>query len=91
MKIAVYGQYYKDNTEEIIEKLLSVFERFNPEIAFESNFYDVLNEQGLLKKKFSVFTGHEGLDSGFQLLVCVGGDGTMLRAATLVRTKNNSL
>lgn len=88
MKIAVYGQYYKDNTEEIIEKLLNVFERFTPEIAFEANFYDVLNEQGLLDKKFNVFAGHEGLDSGFQLLICVGGDGTMLRAATLVRNKN---
>lgn len=88
MKIAVYGQYYKDNTEDIIEKMLSVFSGFNTEIAFESGFYHVLTEKGLLDKPFSVFTGHEDLNNGFNLLISIGGDGTMLRAATLVRDKN---
>jgi len=81
MKIAVYGQYYKDNTGDIIEKVLRVFAIYEPEIVFESNFYNVLNENGLLNKTFKVFTGHEELDEG------LGGDGTMLRAATLVRNK----
>jgi len=88
MKIAVYGQYYKDNTDDIIEKMLRVFEDFNPEIVFESNFYNVLTEKGLLDKPFSVFTGHEELDEGFGMFISIGGDGTMLRAATLVRNKN---
>jgi NAD+ kinase len=88
MKIAVYGQYYKDNTEDIIDTLLSVFEKYNPEIAFESNFYNVLNEHGLLKKAFSVFSTHEELNDGYALLISIGGDGTMLRAATFVRDKN---
>lgn len=88
MKIAVYGQYYKDNTEDIIEKMLTVFERFNPEVAFESNFYNVLNDHNLLHKPFAVFTGEDGLDAGFTLLICIGGDGTMLRAATYVGNKN---
>lgn len=88
MKIAVYGQYYKDNTDDIIEKMLRVFEDFNPEIVFESNFYNVIKEKGLLDKPFSVFTGHEELDEGFGMFISIGGDGTMLRAATLVRNKN---
>jgi NAD+ kinase len=88
MKIAVYGQYYKDNTEEIIEKVLNVFDKYNPETAFESAFYNVLNEQGLLSRPFAVFSGSEGLDEGFNLLICIGGDGTMLRAATLVGNRN---
>ncbi|ALM49616.1 inorganic polyphosphate kinase [Flavobacterium psychrophilum] len=88
MKIAVYGQYYKDNTEDIIEKMLTVFERYNPEIAFESNFYNVLNDHNLLDKHFPVFSGEDGLDAGFTLLICIGGDGTMLRAATYVGNKN---
>jgi NAD+ kinase len=88
MKIAIYGQYYKDNTDEIIAKLLAVFERFTVEIAFESNFYNVLKEQGIVAKPYAVFSGHEGLNEGFSILICIGGDGTMLRAATLVRNKN---
>ncbi len=88
MKIAVYGQYYKDNTEEIIDKVLAVFNNYNPEIAFEAHFYNVLNEKGLLKKPFNVFSGHEDLDSGYDMFISIGGDGTMLRAATYVRDKN---
>jgi NAD+ kinase len=87
MKIAVYGQYYKDNTDDIIEKVLAVFDKYNPEVVFESNFYNVLNEHNLLNKDFAVFSGHEGLGEGYNLLICIGGDGTMLRAATLVRNK----
>lgn len=88
MKIAVYGQYYKDNTEDIIDRMLAVFANYNPEIVFEAGFYNVLNEKGLLDKTFSVFSAHNELDSGYTMMISIGGDGTMLRAATLVRDKN---
>ncbi|MHA3788137.1 NAD kinase [Flavobacterium hauense] len=87
MKIAVYGQYYKDNTDDIIEKVLAVFDRYNPKVAFEANFYNVLNEHNLLDKQYDTYEGHTGLEQGFDLLICIGGDGTMLRAATYVRNK----
>lgn len=87
MKIAVYGQYYKDNTEEIISKLLTVFEKHNPEVVFESNFYNMLNEYNLLSKTYNVFSRHEEIE-GFNFFISIGGDGTMLRAATYVRNKN---
>ncbi len=88
MKIAVYGQYYKDNTGDIIKTVLRVFEEYNPDVVFETDFYDVLNENNLLDKNFPVFKGHEGLDEGYSMFISIGGDGTMLRAATLVRNKN---
>lgn len=88
MKIAVYGQYYKDNTEDIIDKAMAVFETYQPVLVFESNFYNVLKEQGVLHKTFSVFTNHEELNDGYDMFISIGGDGTMLRAATYVREKN---
>ncbi|WP_294818212.1 NAD kinase [uncultured Flavobacterium sp.] len=88
MKIAIYGQYYKDNTEEIIDGLLAVLERYGPHIAIESNFYNALAEKNLLAgKSYPVFSEHQALN-GFDILICIGGDGTMLRAATYVRDKN---
>ena len=88
MKIAVYGQYYKDNTGDIIETVLRVFEEYKPDVVFETNFYDVLNQHNLLNKSFPVFKGHEDLDETYSMFISIGGDGTMLRAATLVRNKN---
>lgn len=87
MKIAVYGQYYKDNTEDIIDKMLRVFSIYNPEVVFESKFYTVLKDKGILQGSFSIFASHEDLDEGYSMFISIGGDGTMLRAATLVRDK----
>lgn len=87
MKIAVYGQYYKENTEEIIAKVLAVFGYYKPHVAFESNFYDILKENNLLSEDFPVFSSHKELE-GYNMFISIGGDGTMLRAATYVRDKN---
>jgi len=88
MRIAVYGQYYKDNTEDIINRMLAVFEKYEAEVVFESQFYNVLNEKGLLDKPFKVFSSHEDLGQGYAMFISIGGDGTMLRAATFIRDKN---
>lgn len=87
MKIAVYGQYYKENTEEIIAKVLAVFGYYKPQVAFESNFYDVLKENNLLSEDFPVISSHKELE-GYNMFISIGGDGTILRAATYVRDKN---
>lgn len=87
MKIAVYGQYYKENTGDIIRKVLTVFEYYKPEVSFECNFYEVLKDNGLLTQKFPVFSSHRELE-GYDIFISIGGDGTMLRAATYVRDKN---
>lgn len=88
MKIAVYGQYYKDNTGDIIETVLRVFANYDPEVVFETDFYNVLNQHNLLDRPFPVFSGHEELNESYNMFISIGGDGTMLRAATLVRNKN---
>lgn len=87
MKIAIYGQYYKDNTEVIIKNMLTVFENFNPEIVFESHFYDTVSQKMTLPKTFPVFSKHEELNDGYNMLISIGGDGTILRAATYIRNK----
>jgi len=87
MKIALYGQYYKDNTEDIIEKVLRVFDGYKPEVLIEENFYNVLNDKGLLHNAFTTFSSHTELND-VDVFISIGGDGTMLRAATLVRDKN---
>ncbi|MFP9115886.1 NAD kinase [Flavobacterium sp. RHBU_3] len=88
MKIAVYGQYYKDNTDDIIQRMLRVFKDHGPEVAFEANFYKVLTSHKLLPQDYPTFTTEAELNDGFNLFISIGGDGTMLRAATYVRSKN---
>ncbi|TRX16555.1 NAD kinase, partial [Flavobacterium franklandianum] len=57
----------------------------NVEMIIESHFLLMLNERKIVEKKYKTFTSHTELDSSFDMLISIGGDGTILRAATLVR------
>ena len=37
------------------------------------------------KKEYKTFQSHTELDASFDIMISIGGDGTILRAATLVR------
>ena len=87
MKIALYGQYYKDSTESIIRRLMSVLATHNANVTIEAAFASALIEKSLLDKSYPTFSSHEDLNDT-NIFISVGGDGTMLRAATYVRNKN---
>ncbi len=85
MKIAIYGQYYQNSTEPIIKDIFVFFNKRNIEIVIESNFLALIQEKKIIEKEYKTFCSHTELDSSFDMLLSIGGDGTILRAATLVR------
>lgn len=85
MKIAIYGQYYQNSTEPIIKDIFDFFNKNNVEIIIENNFLKVLFEKKIIQKEYKTFESHTELDPSFDMLVSIGGDGTILKAATLVR------
>ncbi|SEQ00712.1 NAD kinase [Flavobacterium urocaniciphilum] len=88
MKIAIFGQYYQNNTHSIVEKVVAFLEQKNIEICFYSIFYDKLIENNIDLHRFKKFDTHECLKENFNFLISIGGDGTILRAATFVRDSN---
>jgi len=85
MKVAIYGQYYQNSTEPIIRDIFVFFNSNNIEMIIEANFLKILYEKQLIKKEYKTFSSYKELDKSFDLLLSIGGDGTILRAATLVR------
>ncbi|MDR6966545.1 NAD+ kinase [Flavobacterium arsenatis] len=85
MKVAIYGQYYQNSTEPIIRDIFVFFNQNNVEMVIEADFLKMLYEKQLIKKEYKTFNSYKELDSSFDLLLSIGGDGTILRAATLVR------
>ncbi|MBA0882865.1 NAD kinase [Flavobacterium undicola] len=85
MKIAIYGQYYQNSTEPIIKDIFTFFNRNNIEIVIESKFLALIQEKKIIEKEYKTFCSHTELNSSFDMLLSIGGDGTILRAATLVR------
>ena len=85
MKVAIYGQYYQDSTEPIIIEILEFLSKNEIEMVFESHYLDILVEKNIVKRKYETFYSYSDIDSSHYMLVSIGGDGTILRAATYIR------
>lgn len=85
MKVAIYGQYYQNSTEPIIKDIFVFFNKNEVEMVIEADFLKLLYEKKIIAKEYKTFSSYSELDSSFDMLISIGGDGTMLRAATLVR------
>ena len=85
MKVAIYGQYYLNSTEPIIKNIFIFFNKNNVEMVVEAHFLSMLYEKKILEKEYNSFSSHAELDASFEMMISIGGDGTILRAATLVR------
>jgi NAD+ kinase len=85
MKVAIYGQYYQNSTEPIIKDIFIFFNKNNVELVIEAAFLELLYEKKIVKKEYTTFSSHIELDQSFDMLISIGGDGTILRAATLIR------
>jgi len=85
MRVAIYGQYYQNSTEPIIRDIFVFFNKNNVELVIEAEFLKILYEKKIVAKEYKTFASYKDLDSEIDLLISIGGDGTILRAATLVR------
>jgi len=85
MKVAIFGQYYQNDTKPIIKDIFVFFNRNNVELVIEEKFLEILYQEKIIEKKYATFSSHLDLNSSFSILISIGGDGTILRAATFVR------
>ena len=85
MKIAIFGQFYQNSTSPIIERLFHFLNSNNVEVVVEENFSTILIENKLIQNNYTKFSSHKDLNKTFDMMISVGGDGTFLKAATLIR------
>ena len=85
MKIAIFGKFYHKNSESSIITLLKILDNKNVEVFFDEQFYSTIKAQNNSNFKTIDFKTFNHLDNSFNLLISIGGDGTMLRAITYVR------
>lgn len=85
MKIAIFGQYYQNDTKPIISDIFRFFSKNSVELVVEASFLNTLSKEGIINSGYNTFSSHTDLDNSFDVLISIGGDGTILRAATFVR------
>ena len=85
MTIAVYARSTKDNHSKYLEEIQSYFLKEGVELIVYEPFYKYLKEQHGFKLELGTFSSSEELIKKAFYLICLGGDGTMLEAVSLVR------
>lgn len=85
MKVAVFGRFYNERTTVSVERLFNYLLKNDFDAYIETEFYNLIKSEEPNKKSYSSFKTFDTLDTSFDLLVSVGGDGTILRAITFVQ------
>ena len=85
MKVAIFGRFYNETTTISVETLLNYLLKKDVDAYIESQFSNLIKSEAQNEKDYTSFKTFDALDSSFDLLVSVGGDGTILRAITFVK------
>lgn len=85
MKIAIYGPEFNERSQSAIVQLSEHLSKKSARVFVEENFYHSILEQSTIEIDSYGFDTFKTLDSTFDLLISVGGDGTILRAITHVK------
>ncbi|WP_248724218.1 NAD kinase [Seonamhaeicola sp. ML3] len=88
MKIAIFGRYNNKNTIDSLERLLHFFKGKDIEVLIESEFLRLIESETSSKDLHSLFGTYDTLDESFEILISMGGDGTILRAIPSVKDLN---
>ncbi len=85
MKIALYGRDFNDSVLPFVQEVFDTLGASQIEITVYQKFFDFVSNKLVLPKHISTFTGHQELLSKADILLSLGGDGTLLDTISFVR------
>lgn len=84
MKLAVFGRFNNKYTLTSVDTLLNYVSKKDVDVLIESEFSELIKSVSTKRNFYDTFETFKHLDESFDLLVSIGGDGTILRAITFV-------
>lgn len=85
MKIAVYGPEFNERSHSAIAALFAYLGSKSAEVFVDAHFFNSIVEHSSINIKAYTLGTFTDLDDSFDLMISVGGDGTILRAITHVK------
>ena len=84
MKVAIFTNLYKNYSPKILLSIIEKLQKNNFDIMIDNISFDKLNH-----KKYSAILNHvksfSKIDKTINYIICVGGDGTILKASSYVK------
>jgi len=84
MRIALFGTKFNESKKKYVQHLVHKLEQEQVELIIETQFYDYLGDIKF-NREFSTFNNPSELKEKADVLLSIGGDGTLLASITFVR------
>ena len=87
MKVALFGRFYETKDKPYVEDLLLSLKKYEIEYIIFKPYCESFSHDIVLDN-ITTFENDNELDHSIDYFITLGGDGTILRAATLIKDKN---
>ena len=88
-KVAIFGQVYKDSHEKHLSTLINTLNKAKSSIYIYKDYVTSVQQTGLtFTDNLDIYDGSTELDTSFDALITLGGDGTILRAFNQIKDLN---
>ena len=88
MRIAIFGMTFPETSKNYLQHLIKKIENENSQVIIEEQFLKTFKKHISFKKSPLSYKDHDGLRGNADFLISIGGDGTLLKAATHVKNSN---
>ncbi len=85
MKIALYGRDFNDSVLPFVQEVFDALVANQIEITVYQKFFDFIKNKLVLPDNLATFSGHKELVNRADILISLGGDGTLLDTLSFVR------
>ena len=85
MKIAIYGREFNNSVLPFVQDVFNALEYYGVDILVHQNYHNFIQDKVKLPKQIGIFSTHPELCNNADVLISLGGDGTLLDTLALVR------
>ncbi|MFA4866622.1 MAG: NAD kinase [Pedobacter sp.] len=85
MRIAIYGREFNNSVLPYVQEVFNVLDQYKTPILVYQKYLDFIKDKIKLPAHITVFTQHAELIDQTDVLISLGGDGTLLDTLSLVR------
>jgi NAD+ kinase len=85
MKIAIYGREFNNSVLPFVQDVFDALEYYGIEIIVHQEYIDFIKDKVKLARELETFCDHPQLCNNTDVLISLGGDGTLLDTLALVR------
>lgn len=85
MKIAIYGREFNNSVLPFVQEVFNVLDQYKTPVLVYKKYLDFIKDKIKLPDNITVFKQHAELIGQTDVLVSLGGDGTLLDTLSLVR------